>query len=156
MKTDRKPADTRYDGTLRVVMWLDAFWSVAFVVAGVAAVPVVAVVALPPAVRLTVGVLALVAGVFLAACGAITAVLLMARMRDGHYDPPVRLRLPLPAPMRPDLDEAASAAGSCHRHVRFSAGRPAGVVTPAESERRSESAATSSMRSHGIDPCSRR
>lgn len=95
---------TRYDGVLRVVMWLDAFWSVAFVLAGVAAVPVVAVVPVPTGVRLAVGVAALVAGVFLAACGAITAVLLAARMRAGNYYLPTRLRVPLPGPMRPDLD----------------------------------------------------
>jgi hypothetical protein len=98
---------TRFDTTLRVVMWLDAFWSVAFVLAALLAVPVATIAHVPGAVRLVAGVVALVAAVLLAACGVITAVLLMARMRDGDYHMPVGLRLPLPRVMRPDFEPAA-------------------------------------------------
>jgi hypothetical protein len=98
---------TRYDTTLRVVMWLDAFWSVAFVLAALLAVPVSATIHAPGAARLVAGVVALVAAILLAACGAVTAVLLMARMRDGDYDLPVGLRLPLPRSMRPEIGPVA-------------------------------------------------
>ena len=42
----------RFDTTLRVLMWLDAFWSVAFVLAALLAVPVAAIAHVPGAVRL--------------------------------------------------------------------------------------------------------
>ena len=44
-----------------------------------------------------------VSAVVLALCGAVTGVLLMARMNDGYFYLPDGLRLPLPAFMRPDL-----------------------------------------------------
>ncbi len=92
----------RFDRTLRAVMWLDAFLSVALVVAGVLVSPIVAALGAAPPVRLALGVTAIVAAVLLAAFGAITAVALMLRMRAGDYLLPAGLRVPLPAPMRPD------------------------------------------------------
>jgi hypothetical protein len=49
----------------------------------------------------SVGIAAIVCGVLLAAFGAVTAVLLMVRMRHGDFLLPRQLRLPLPGPMRP-------------------------------------------------------
>lgn len=95
-------ARPRYDATLRAVMWLDAFWSVAFVLLALA-VALVASVSAPSDVPGPVVVATLVSAVVLAACGAVTGVLLIARMRRGHYYLPDGLRLPLPAFMRPDL-----------------------------------------------------
>ena len=99
--TTQRPADVpRYDLTIRVVMWLDAFWSVAFV----AAAPVAAAIAIiwtPSEVPETVVVSTFVSAAGLALCGAITGVLLIARMQRGHYYLPDNLRLPLPAFMRP-------------------------------------------------------
>lgn len=105
----------RYDTVLRAVMWLDAFWSVAFVLAVLLVVPVAAILHIPETARLIAGVVALVAAVLLAACGAVTAVLLMARMRDGDYHLPVGLRLPLPRPMRPDLEPPSPGRTTCGR-----------------------------------------
>lgn len=93
----------RFERTLRAVMWLDAFLSVALVAVCLVATPIVATLGVPAAVVLTVGITAIVCAVLLAAFGAITAVALMIRMRDGHYLLPVRLRLPLPPGMRPSL-----------------------------------------------------
>ena len=95
--TDRR----RYDRTIRTVMWLDAFLSLAMVIAAIVAVPVVAGVGVPHAIVRSVGIVSIVCGVLLAAFGAITAVVLMLRMRDGDFLLPRELRLPLPAPMRP-------------------------------------------------------
>jgi hypothetical protein len=89
------------DRTLRIVMWLDAFLSVAFVAAGIVAAPLVAALGLPAAARLAVGIVTLVAGALLAMFGAITAVVLMARMRRGDVTLPQQLWLPLPPAMRP-------------------------------------------------------
>ncbi len=91
----------RYDRTLRTVMWLDAFLSLAMVIAAIVAVPVVAGLGVPHAVVRAVGITSIVCGVLLAGFGAITAVVLMVRMREGNYLLPKDLRLPLPAPMRP-------------------------------------------------------
>lgn len=91
----------RYDRTIRTVMWLDAFLSLAMVGAAIVAVPVVAGAGLPHAVVRCVGIVSIVCGVLLAAFGAITAVVLMLRMRDGDFLLPRELRLPLPRPMRP-------------------------------------------------------
>lgn len=99
--TSNRPAEVpRYDLTIRVVMWLDAFWSVAFVLAA----PVAAAIAIiwnPSDVPGAVVVLTFVSAAGLALCGAITGVLLIARMQRGHYYLPDNLRLPLPAFMRP-------------------------------------------------------
>jgi hypothetical protein len=98
-----RPADApRSDATLRAVMWLDAFWSVAFVLAALAAALVAALWA-PSDVPTALVVATFVSAVVLALCGAVTGVLLMERMNAGHYYLPDGLRLPLPAFMRPDL-----------------------------------------------------
>ena len=93
---------TRYDGTLRAVMWLDAFWSVAFVLAALVAAAV-AVLWTPQAVPAALVAAMFVSTVVLALCGAVTGVLLMARMNDGNFYLPDGLKLPLPAFLRPDL-----------------------------------------------------
>jgi hypothetical protein len=92
---------TKYDGTLRVIIWLDVFWSVVAVLVSVAGGVVVAVLGLPHAAMGTVAATTLVAGVFLAATGAITAVLLMLRLHAGHYLMPPDLKFPLPRAMHP-------------------------------------------------------
>jgi hypothetical protein len=94
---------TRYDGTLRVVMWLDAFWSAAATLVAILGSLAVAVLGLPHGAHVVVGVSALVAAVFLAACGAVTGVLLMLRMNAGHYTMPPDLRVPLPRGMVPRI-----------------------------------------------------
>lgn len=91
----------RFDRTLRTVMWLDAFLSVALVVVCVIASPILVTVDVPQAVLSAIGPAVIVCAALLAAFGVITAVVLMLRMRAGQYLLPVNLRLPLPAPMRP-------------------------------------------------------
>jgi len=93
----------RYDGTLRVVMWLDAFWSAAATLVAIGGSLAVALLGLPSGASRAVGISALVAAVFLAACGAITGVLLMLRMNAGHYAMPPDLRVPLPKGMVPRI-----------------------------------------------------
>ena len=93
-----------YDRTVRAVMWMDAFLSAAMVLVCVIAAPVVATLDVPAGVQRAVAVSAIASAVLLAAFGAITAVLLMLRMRSGQYFLPRSLRLPLPALMRPELD----------------------------------------------------
>jgi hypothetical protein len=95
--------ESRYDGTLRVVMWLDAFWSAAATLAAIGGSLLVALLGLPPGAHLVVGIASLVAAVFLAACGAVTGVLLMVRMNAGHYTMPPGLRVPLPRGMVPKI-----------------------------------------------------
>lgn len=82
-------------------MWLDAFLSAALAVLGVIASPIVAAVGLPHGVVFGLGVAAIGTALLLASFGAITAGLLIVRMRAGQYQLPPRLRLPLPAGMRP-------------------------------------------------------
>jgi hypothetical protein len=94
---------SRYDGTLRVVMWLDAFWSAAVTLIAIGGSVAVALLGLPQGAHLAVGISALVAAVFLAACGAITGVLLLLRMNAGHYTMPPDLRVPLPRGMVPRI-----------------------------------------------------
>ncbi len=94
---------SRYDGTLRVVMWLDAFWSAAATLVAIGGSLLVGLLGLPHAAHLAVGITALVAAVFLAACGAVTGVLLMLRMNAGHYTMPPGLRVPLPCGMVPPI-----------------------------------------------------
>ena len=94
---------TRYDGTLRVVMWLDAFWSAAATLVAIVGSLAVALLGLPHGAQLAVGISALVAAAFLAACGAITGVLLMLRLNAGHYTMPRDLRVPLPHGMVPRI-----------------------------------------------------
>jgi hypothetical protein len=93
----------RYDGTLRVVMWLDAFWSAATALIAIGGSVLVALLGLPQGAHLVVGISSLVAAAFLAACGAITGVLLMLRMNAGHYTMPPDLRVPLPRGMVPRI-----------------------------------------------------
>jgi hypothetical protein len=93
----------RHERTLRAVMWMDAFLSVAMVVVGVVASPVVATVGVPAALVFALGVTAIVCAVLLAAFGAITAAVLMLRMSAGDYLLPADLRLPLPGFMRPTI-----------------------------------------------------
>lgn len=100
---------TRYDRTIRVVMWLDAFLSTAMVAVCLVVCPVVAALGLPQVLRFALGVAAGVSAVLLAAFGTITAVLLMLRMRAGQYALPAGLRLPLPTGMSPELITADSA-----------------------------------------------
>jgi hypothetical protein len=103
-----------FDRTLRVVMWCDAFLSVALVVVCAIASPVVAALGVPGPARPVLGAAAIVSAVLLAAFGAITAVVLMLRMSAGDYLLPRQLRLPLPGPMRPQLD-GDTVAGSVER-----------------------------------------
>jgi hypothetical protein len=98
---------TRYDGTLRVVMWLDAFWSAAATLIAIGGTLLVALLGLPHGAHLAVGLASLVAGVLLAGCGAVTGVLLMLRMNAGHYTMPPRLRVPLPRGMVPPIGPEA-------------------------------------------------
>ena len=100
----------RYDRTLRAVMWMDAFLSAAVVVVGVIASPVVAALGVPRGMTFALGLAAIACAVLLAALGAVIGVLLMLRLRAGEYLLPERLRLPLPAPMRPELRAACGAA----------------------------------------------
>jgi hypothetical protein len=91
----------RYDRALRAVMWMDAFLSVALVVVGVIASPVVATLGVPSGFIFGLAVSAIVCAGLLASFGAITAALIILRLRAGQYLLPAELRLPLPAPMRP-------------------------------------------------------
>jgi hypothetical protein len=91
----------RYDRTLRAVMWMDAFLSVALVVVGVIASPIVATLGVPQGLIFGLALAAIGCAVLLASFGGITAILIMLRVRAGQYLLPVDLRLPLPAPMRP-------------------------------------------------------
>jgi hypothetical protein len=93
----------RFDRTLRIVMWLDALFSFALAALCLVASPIIAVLGLPRPVLTGVGAASMACGAFLAACGAVTAVALMLRLRDGVYRLPDGLRLPLPAAMRPPL-----------------------------------------------------
>ena len=101
---------TKYDGTLRVVMWLDVFWSVVAVLVSILGSVLVAVLGLPRAALGTVAVVSLVAAVFLAATGAVTGVLLMLRMNAGHYTMPPDLKVPLPRGMHPPIGPDPSRA----------------------------------------------
>ena len=107
METTRSGSSSRYDGTLRVVMWLDAFWSAAATLVAIVGSLAVALLGLPHGARLAVGMSALVAAVFLAACGAVTGVLLMLRMNAGHYTMPPDLKIPLPRGMVPRIGPEA-------------------------------------------------
>jgi hypothetical protein len=101
MRNSRLKQGIRYDRTLRVVMWMDGFLSVAIVVIGVIASPIVATLGVPRGFLFGLALATIVSAVLLAAFGAITAVVISLRLRAGQYFLPVDLRLPLPAPMRP-------------------------------------------------------
>ncbi len=100
---------TRYDRTIRVVMWLDAFLSTAMVAVCLVVCSVVAALGAPHVLRFALSVAAGVSAVLLAAFGAVTAVLLMLRMRAGQYALPAGLRLPRPTGMSPELITAKPA-----------------------------------------------
>lgn len=102
----------RYDRILRVIMWLDAFWSVAFALVALLALPAVAVVDVPDGARQAIGIVAIVLAVFLALCGAITGIVLISRMRHGAYHLPSGMRVPLPRFMHPELGADSDAAPS--------------------------------------------
>ena len=91
----------RFDRTLRVVMWLDAFLSFLVAVLCMVASPAIAVVGLPHRIVAGVGTASVAAAIVLAACGAVTGVAIMVRLRAGIVDLPSDLRLPIPAGMRP-------------------------------------------------------
>ena len=99
-----KENTTKYDGTLRVVMWLDAFWS--------AAATLIAIRRLPRGRACSACRTARTSRSASApwsprsswlACGAVTGVLLMLRMNAGHYTMPADLRIPLPRGMVPHI-----------------------------------------------------
>jgi hypothetical protein len=99
MTSSRPKRRLRYDRTLRAVMWMDAFLSVALVVVSVIASPIVATLGVPQGFIFGLGLAAIGCAVLLASFGAITAVLIMLRLRAGQYLLPADLRLPLPGPM---------------------------------------------------------
>lgn len=103
MRGTDAPTVQRYDRTLRVVMWSDAFLSVALVAVGLVASPVVALLGVPSAIRFSVAVAAIVCAGLLAAFGAITAVVIMLRLHRGVHQLPARLWLPLPPGMQPAM-----------------------------------------------------
>jgi hypothetical protein len=102
------PADgqrSTYDRSLRAVMWWDAFLSLEVALLAIVALPIVVLADLPRSVTVGVGVAAILAAIVLAACGIVTAVLIGLRMRLGDDYLPASLRLPLPAWMRPTLQD---------------------------------------------------
>ena len=101
MTNSKVPVASRYDRTLRSVMWMDAFLSVAMVIVCFIATPIVATVGVPHRIVFAVGVVSIVIAVLLAAFGAITAITLMLRMQAGDYFLPTLLRVPLPIGMNP-------------------------------------------------------
>jgi hypothetical protein len=101
MTSCRPKGEIRFDRTLRAVMWMDAFLSVALVVVGVIASPIVATLGVPVGFVFGLALAAIACAVLLASFGAITAVLIILRLRAGQYLLPADMRLPLPAPMRP-------------------------------------------------------
>ena len=94
-----------YDASLRLVMWWDAFLSLIVALLAIVALPAVMLAHLPRSVVVAVGVAAILAALVLAACGVVTAVLIGLRLRLGDDRLPERLRLPLPALMRPTLQD---------------------------------------------------
>jgi hypothetical protein len=105
---DRTAVDPpfRYDTSLRVVIWTDALLSAGLALVAVLS-PLLIVLPVSTAAATAIGLVVLAAALVLAALGAVTALLLVARMRAGHGHVPPGLRLPLPAAMRPDLASMA-------------------------------------------------
>jgi hypothetical protein len=101
MTTTTVASVQRYDRTLRVVMWMDAFLSVAMVAVAFFASPLIATLGVPHEALFPV--LLLVCSMALAAFGAITGVVLMLRMHAGVYFLPRELHLPLPPGMSPEI-----------------------------------------------------
>jgi hypothetical protein len=88
-----------------MVMWWDAFLSLDVALLSIVALPAVMLADLPRSVAFGVGLAAIVAAIVLAACGVVTAVLIGLRFRRGEDFLPAQLRLPLPAWMRPTLQD---------------------------------------------------
>jgi hypothetical protein len=84
-------------------MWVDALLSAALAVVAVVVSPIVATVGVPRHYLSVLAGAVIVLAALLAACGAATAVLIVRRLRSGDYLLPARLRLPLPAFMRPPV-----------------------------------------------------
>jgi hypothetical protein len=120
MTTNGAPQIGRYDRTLRSVMWMDAFLSVAMVVVCFIAAPIVATVGVPHQVIFAIGLVSIVTAVLLAAFGAITAIVLMVRMRAGVYLLPAALRVPLPSGMNPITGEWVGGTPGGYRRGRSS------------------------------------
>jgi hypothetical protein len=95
--------NARFDRSLSAVMWTDAFLSTAVVLVSVVLSPIVAGLGMPRGMQLAVGLAVIALAALLAACGAVTAVMISLRLRDGDAMLPDRLRLPLPAFLRPPL-----------------------------------------------------
>ena len=105
MTTTTAPRVRRFDRTLRVVMWMDAFLSCAMVAVAVLASPLVATLGVPHEALFTIALVT--CAVALAAFGAITGVVLMVRMHLGQYYLPEHLSLPLPPGLNPELVTSA-------------------------------------------------
>jgi hypothetical protein len=104
-----------FDRTLRVVMWTDAFLSLAVAVLCLVASPVVAVLGLPRPVLAGFGAASLACAGLLATCGAVTGVLLALRLRGGVVGMPAGMHLPLPAGMHPPFPgDAANHVPAAH------------------------------------------
>ena len=103
MRTTPAPNRSRYDRTVRAVMWMDAFLSVTMAGVCLVATPVVAALGVPRSILFGLAMTSVVCAVLLAAFGAITAFALVQRMRAGQFFLPNQLRLPLPPGMNPDL-----------------------------------------------------
>ena len=101
----------RYDAGLRAVIRADALLSAVVALLAMLS-PVLIVLPLPAAAATTIGIVVLATALVLAGLGAVTTVLLAARMRAGHGHIPPGLRLPLPAGMRPDLGTGGVGAPS--------------------------------------------
>jgi hypothetical protein len=86
-------------------MWWDAFLSLAVALLAIVALPAVMLLHLPRSTVVGVGVAAILSALVLAACGVVTAILIGLRMRLGNDRLPEQLRLPLPAWMRPTLQD---------------------------------------------------
>jgi len=84
-------------------MWLDAFLSAALAIVSLVASPIIASVGVPHSAHFAVGIAVIALAILLAACGAITVVLIALRLRGGDDLLPARLRLPIPSGMRPPL-----------------------------------------------------
>lgn len=82
-------------------MWVDALLSAGLAAIAVVVSPVVAIIGVPSRYWSLLAGAALVLAAALAACGAVTAVLIVRRLQSGDYLLPARLRLPLPEFMRP-------------------------------------------------------
>jgi len=88
-----------------MVMWWDAFLSLEVALLSIVALPAVMLADFGQSSVIGVGVAAIGAAIVLAACGVVTAILIGLRLRLGEDLLPARLRLPLPAWMRPTLQD---------------------------------------------------